>query len=159
MKDHDYSPKNAERQMAQIRATPNLIAEAVMGLNEDTLRSAPGKEWSAVQILAHLLSCDSVWFHAIYEILTLKSPTLTKIAPNDWSRTVPYEHAAFSDLMQKFIFDRKILLDVLKDLPPDRWEWQAKIGTLTHNVYGLVRRTAMHDVVHVAQIQNLFKRT
>lgn len=59
--------------------------------SEEHLSTAPPREWSAVEILAHIRSSAEVWGYTIYAMIVLDSPTLEYIHPRDWDKKQAYK--------------------------------------------------------------------
>ena len=60
------TPKEIQLHVAQLAETPQTIREIVAGLNSDDLGWSPSrKDWSVVEVLAHLRACADVWSYKI----------------------------------------------------------------------------------------------
>ena len=139
-----------------LRQTPQCIAACTAGLDEQRLRTAPlPKEWSPVEVLAHLRGCAEVWSYSIYAMLTLDNPELAHIHPRDWAKKLGYAKLSFGENFQAFEAGRKSLLRVLEGLPFAAWECSTRfIGR--HNaftIFGETGRMALHEAQHCEQIE------
>ena len=54
------------------------------------------------------------------------------------------------------MLQRKELLNVLRELPPEGWEKAAIIEGRRHNVFSQTRRMALHEAEHCAQMEAMF---
>jgi hypothetical protein len=139
-----------------LRQTPQRIAACTNGLDEQHLKTPPmPKEWSPVEILAHLRGCAEVWSYSIYAMLTLDNPELAHIHPRDWAKKLGYAELSFAENFEAFEAGRKGLLRVLEGLPFAAWErstrFMGRVNTFT--IFGETERMAGHEAVHCDQLE------
>ena len=145
-----------ERHLSTLRESPVLIARLSGGLDEARLRQAPApKEWSLVEVLAHVRSGAEVWSYSIYAMLTLEAPTLAHVHPRDWAKMQRYETLSFAENMQAFVVGRANLLRVLERLAFADWSRTARFtGKLnTTTIFGETLRMALHEADHWQQFE------
>jgi hypothetical protein len=148
------TPAEIEKYLAMLAATPVRIAALTAGLDEARLRwSLSKKDWSVVEILAHLRACEAVWTHSIYAMLTEENPTLPLLDERRWAKAARYADASFADSFQQFSLKRDELLNVLRHLPEETWSRSADIAGRSHTVFSQVRRMALHEAEHEAQLE------
>ena len=111
--------------------TPVRIQAVIAGLDEAILRQAPAaRQWSVADVLA-------------------------LIDERRWARAARWSEAPFHLALQAFNLRRSELLAVLAALSPAGWERRATIAGRGHSVYSQVRRMALHEEEHSAQIEAL----
>lgn len=141
---------------AMLETTPRAIADVTKGLSEARLRWSPSKkDWSAVEVLAHLRSCEELWSYSIYAMLAENQPTLALVDERRWAKAAQYTTGEFQYSFQVYSLRRTELLRVLKDLPDEAWERTAIIEGRTYSVFSQVRRMALHEIEHIEQIKTV----
>ena len=152
------SPPEIQKYLALLEETPRLITTCIGGANEDTLRKSPGKrDWSPVEVLAHLRACDDLWSHSIYAMLAEDNPTLPLLDERRWARSRRYADLSFYTSFQAFTLSRGELLYVLRVLPHEAWSRTATIKGRTHSVFSQARRLALHESEHCEQLKTLIE--
>jgi len=150
------TPKEIELYVAQLAETPKTIQAIVAGLSADDLRWSPSlKDWSVVEILAHLRACADVWTYSIYAMLTEKQPTLPLFDERRWAKTLGYATLAFEMSMNAFTSQREDLLRTLCALDTEQWERTANIEGRNRSVFSQTRRMALHEIEHMQQFQDV----
>ena len=149
-----------EKYLQILSETPQQIAQAAKGLDEERIRSrSDRKSWSANDILAHLRSCADLWTHTIYAMLAENEPVFSDINERKWAKVTRYAESPFVESLQVFSLQRENLLRVLKALPLVAWERSAIIFERKHTVFTQTRRMAKHEEEHVEQIASLLRGT
>lgn len=157
MNEYKYSQEDAEIHLEQLRQTPAAIHTLTKQLPAEKLETAPKGVWSVKDNLAHLDSCAEVWGYSIYAMLRFDTPVMAKFHPREWTAAVKYRNISFTELLQKFTIDRKLLLGILEKLKPEKWERIAMIDRRPFSVYAQARRMALHEVGHITQIEEFLK--
>lgn len=157
MTDKNYSQADAEIHLEQLKQTPISFTTLTKELPAEKLENAPKGVWSAKDNLAHLDSCAEVWGYSIYAMLRFDTPVMAKFHPREWTKAVKYRNISFTELLHKFTIDRKLLLGILEKLKPEQWERTALIDRHIFSVYAQARRMALHEVGHIAQIEEFLK--
>lgn len=143
--------------MVSLGETLERIKETTAGQSPAVLNRVPGsKEWSAVDILAHLRACADLWTYSIYAMLSIDHPELQEIHPRQWQRVLGYANLDFYKSYEAFHIQRQQLLSILKTLPVDGWQRSALIGSRKHTIYSQARRLDQHEQNHCQQIERLF---
>jgi hypothetical protein len=149
-------PGETERYLTQLVDTPQTIRNIVAGLSTDDLKWSPSsKDWSVVEILAHVRACADVWTYSIYTMLTEKQPTLPLIDERRWAKTLGYATLSFEVSMNAFTSQREDLLRTLRTLGTEQWERTCQIKGRNHSVFSQTRRMALHEAEHFPQFQAL----
>jgi hypothetical protein len=145
--------------LQSIKETPDRIRRATMHLDETRLATplAP-KEWSAVQILAHLRAGADVWGYSIYAMLTLDTPEMADIHPRAWDKMQAYAQLSFAENLQAFEIERRNLVRVLGKLSFAAWGREGRfIGKVNvHSIFSQTMRLASHELDHCQQLETSF---
>jgi hypothetical protein len=145
--------------VAMLDETIQRISALTDGLTDEQLATAPGKkEWSVVEILAHVRGCNDVWTYSIYAMLAEANPILPDVDERRWAKATRYASLGFQQSFQAFSLSHAELLHVLRDLPEATWERTCDIGGRKHTVFSQVRRMALHEQEHWAQIEQTLQR-
>ncbi len=142
-----------EKQLAVLADTPLRIAACTTHLAEQQLHAKPNaRDWSISEVLAHLRACEEVWTHSIYAMLTESELELPLLDERRWAKAARYAEREFAAALQIFTLRRQELIAVLKALPLADWSRSVNIGGRTHTVFSQVRRMALHEAEHCAQL-------
>jgi hypothetical protein len=138
--------------------TPCRLAALTASASPDQLRRAPEpREWSAIQVLAHLRSCADVWGDAIEAIVTQDHPTLAALSPTRWIESTDYRELEFRPSLKAFSRQRTKLLTLLVSLSPDGWVRSATVTgggrPIERTVQGYADWLARHERTHWKQIE------
>lgn len=137
-------------------ATPGRISAAANAVSQSQTYLKPdSRSWSAQEVLAHLRACADVWGSYIESMLADEEPVLPDIHPRRYLMQTDYPSLDFTDSLKAFSRQRRKLLKALTSLHFDDWSRGALIGSRRHTVFTQVRRMAMHEAEHVAQIEHL----
>lgn len=153
---HKATEAEIKRYLQTLLDTPQLLTTWTQGLDEAQLKTPPApKEWSLVEILAHLRACADVWTYSIYAMLMLDKPTLTHIHPRDWMKFQGYTTLSFAENFLAYSVGRDNLVRILEPLSMDQWERSCTfIGRHnTFTVFGETMRMALHELDHRQQIK------
>jgi hypothetical protein len=150
------SPKEIDLHVTQLADTAPQLQSIVTGLSGDDLRwSTSKKDWSVVEILAHVRACADVWTYSIYAMLTENQPSLSLIDERRWAKTLGYADLSFEMSFKAFVMQREHLLRVLGGTYADAWERTANIEGRNHSVFSQTRQMALHEVEHMQQFQEM----
>jgi hypothetical protein len=154
-----FTEQELQECLALLEETIARIAALTGGLTDAQLATPPGKkEWSVVEILAHVRGCNDVWTHSIYAMLSEYNPILADIDERRWAKATRYATLGFQQSFAAFSLSHAELLRVLHDLPEAAWERTCDIGGRKHSVFSQVRRMALHEQKHWAQIEATLQR-
>ena len=140
--------------------TPQRLALYSQGYDDTRLTTRPApKQWSPVDILAHLRSCADVWGYSIYAMLIIDAPELTFIHPRQWARMQRYHKLSFAENLLAFDVERQNLLRKLHELKFETWlrttRFTGKVNT--HTLFSQTERMALHEAQHCDQIEALLR--
>ena len=157
MTDKEFKDK-----LQSIVTGPSLIATAVAGLDELTLRRkpAPGK-WSILEILGHLADIEVVYGYRLRQMLADKEPAIAPIEQDDWARNLGYLEATPGELLEAYQPARRANLRLLRRLKPADLEKGAFHPELKRKVTvgDLIGMMAGHDPNHLGQIERLKQKS
>lgn len=155
----------AKKRLADSAAYLAIMSETLNRLESCACRQAaensdslPGGlvdqgEWSLGEILAHLRACAEIWTYSIYAMLSVDDPELAQLDPRRWVKVTGYAAQEFKRSPAGFIPLRRDLMDVLRELDADQWNRGALIGGRRQTVFSQVRRMALHEQGHWAQLE------
>jgi hypothetical protein len=148
------TPPEIQKCLAQLEETPRCIAACTFGLVEAQLSRRPTpRDWSAIEILAHLRACADLWSHSIYAMLVIEKPHLPDFDERRWAKAARYTTLGFHASFQTYSLERQQLLVVFRWLSPEDWSKTALIGNRLHSVFSQARRIAKHEAEHCAQME------
>jgi hypothetical protein len=149
-------PSEIKKYLQVLATTPKRLKKTSKGLSETRLSAKPNdRAWSAVEILAHLRGATDLWTYSIYAMLSENTPALALLDERRWAKAARYSELKFRPSLQAFTLQRTELLNVLRAIPDSHWSRTASVGGRAHSVYSQVRRLAMHELDHCAQIESL----
>lgn len=142
-----------------LEETIRRISALTGELTDEQLALSPGKrEWSAVEILAHVRACNDVWTYSIYAMLSEDNPALPLLDERRWAKVTRYSTLGFHQSFQAFTMSRRELLHILRALSEASWQRVCNIGGRTHNVFSQVRRMALHEQEHCEQMEKMLNK-
>ena len=151
-----YTPAEAEKYLTMLEDFAAFLKEVTARFNEDQQHWSPGqRDWSMIEVLAHLRACAEIWTHSIYAMLAEAQPTLPPLDERRWAKTRRYTDASYAANVQVFTLERAALLNVLRRLPEAGWIRAGQIEGRSHTVFSQTRRMALHEVEHRQQIEAL----
>jgi len=143
------------------RDTPKKLQKLVKPLSKKQLtqKPEPGK-WSIAEILAHLADTELVGGWRMRLILGKNGVSLQPFDQDVWAETFAYAKRDPAASLETFRVLRENNLAMLKALPKNLWEnygmhQERGKETITH----IVRMFAGHDLNHLAQVENIKKRS
>jgi len=150
------TPKEINLHMSQLSDTVPFLQHVTAGLDEEALKWSPThKDWSVVEILAHVRACADVWTYSICVMLVEIQPFLPLIDERRWAKTLGYPTLRFEVAFSTFSVQREELLRTLRELNPEQWKRTCQIEGRNHSVFSQVRRMALHEVEHMQQFQDV----
>jgi hypothetical protein len=154
------TPAGIEEVLRLASETPERIAQVTHGLNEAQLHWKPdARAWPVSQALAHLRGCADVWTYSVYAMLVEPGVELARLDPRRWAQRLGYERLVVAQSLHAFRVQRAELSHVLGSLRPEGWERSAMIAGRTHTVFSQVRRMALHEREHCAQLETFVAET
>ncbi|MGH9601864.1 MAG: DinB family protein [Terriglobales bacterium] len=147
-----------KQKLQSIATGPALIATAVAGLDDATLRRkpAPGK-WCIMEILGHLADIEVLYGYRLRQMLADKNPVIAPIEQDDWARNLGYLEASPAELLDAYQAARRANLRLLRRLKLEDLEKGAFHPELKRKVTvaDLLGMMAGHDPNHLAQIERI----
>ena len=143
-------PLSPPQALIALQTGPDRIQSAVAGLDEEQMnrQPAPG-EWSARELLWHLLAAQTLFAGRVEKLLTEENPSLAAAAT--WMDT-DQENRSAGDIFERYRESRQRTLERLEALSLDEWwrvgwhdEW-AQVTVLDQATY-----FARHEHSHLAQ--------
>jgi uncharacterized damage-inducible protein DinB len=137
-----------------LASTPRDIARLVQALPPEGREWRPNGDWSAQQVLAHLVEAESVLRSRLERIRREDNPRLPPFDPQD--HATPPAAPAAAGLLEAFAETRQATLAFLTDLNPGEWQrpagGQASGGTtLRWQVVDMMN----HDLAHLGQLVDI----
>lgn len=107
----------------QIRAVPDRFRDAIGGASEDELRRrvAPG-EWSAIEVLGHLVDKMGVWHDRSERILLEEEPFLPGYDQDGLVRENDYQEADQEELLDELTDACDSFADLVESVPLESLE-------------------------------------
>lgn len=114
--------------LAILRPSPDRLAELSTGVDPDLLLAEPSPgQWSARDVLAHILACCDTWGSAVLRLLREDTPVLRGTDPMVFLATADYEQRSYASLLERFTLLRSELLSALDSASSADWQ---RPGTL-----------------------------
>ena len=86
-----------------LRLNPDILAELAIGIPSDLLGFRPEPdEWSVLENLMHIYSCEVVWGKRITDMINDDHPTLHALNPVTWQKRNDLSGYQFWSLFSKF---------------------------------------------------------
>lgn len=135
-----------------LASTAEKIEDACAELDLAVLQKAPEPgEWSAEEILAHLLDAEIVNSFRWRLTLAQDNPTLTGFDQDSWAKLA---HPSFPEMFAAFSTLRRANVWLAEETPTERWSktaQHAERGPQTFEL--LLQTTAGHDLAHLKQLE------
>lgn len=149
-----------EQMLVMLEEAPPRIAAVTAGLTPDQLHAAPGPgEWSAREVLGHMLACNDIWGKSIRTILAEDRPKFQAVSPRTWIKKTDYLEQEFQSLLEVFTKERSDLLAVLRVLAPEDWLRSATVSVagkpFERTVLYYAEWLATHERSHVKQVARI----
>ena len=149
--------KNKTAVIAALECAPDLIIPLVREVPPAILkrRPKPGK-WSAHEHACHLTAVHPVMSARLDLMLTEAKPRIKPYFPNVDDEDGALLKVDLAGAMDRFVADRRNLVERLKTLSPEEWSKAAEHGEYTHySIFIMFRHLAMHDMFHAYRIEEL----
>lgn len=142
---------------ARLESGPAALAEAVRGVDDETLRRrpAPGK-WAIVEIACHLRDTERVYAERFTKVAHQDRPQLWMADNDALAEGLRYRAADLAAVLKEFRRLRADTLVLLRALPHPVWQRTGvhpKRGVQT--LEELASYLAVHDQSHLAKIREL----
>lgn len=141
-------------QLATLAAFPPALKAQLQGIGETALRFRPApEEWSAVEVLGHLVEAEAMWLARIRQMLSTDNPKLA-VLDNNLVRQRDYQNKQLGFLHITLAERREELLEQVRVLRPvqlARTGVHPTRGQLT--IAEALAVLSGHDQMHQAQIE------
>lgn len=137
--------------------TPALIVQMVREIPPAILkrRPAPGV-WSAHEHACHLAEVHFLFFSRLELMLREDHPAIKPYFPHVDDAEDALLKADLDECLDRFVRERRLLVEKLKQLSPEDWSRTADHGEYTHySVFIMFRHLALHDMMHAYHIEEL----
>lgn len=149
-----------KKHLNEAEKSPKLIAAAVLGLPDKTLRYKPAPDkWCILEILGHLADMEIVTGYRIRQMLADENPTIAPIDQDAWARNLHYLEEAPAELVASYALNRYNNLRLLRRISVAELDKGAFHPELNRKltVAEMVERISAHGPNHLAQIERLKK--
>jgi hypothetical protein len=141
--------------IAVLKSTYTELSKYADRLPKDQLAlSAPGKKWSAREIVAHLADCELVFGFRLRQTLAEDNPILQPFDQEKWAAR--YANHDFDSALRMFEATRNwnlLLIENATNAERQRAVTHPERGTMTF--WTIVETMAGHDLNHLQQIERL----
>jgi len=140
-----------------LERAPKIVLPLVREVPVEILkrRPKPGK-WSAHEHGCHLATIHPVMLGRLELMLSDPRPRIVPYFPSAEEEDGALLKLNLEEEMQRFIDDRRRLVQRLKALSPADWERTAEHDEYSHySVFIMFRHLAMHDMFHAYRIEEL----
>jgi hypothetical protein len=137
-----------------LAAFPETLKRNIQNHDAAALRHKQGSEWSAVEVIGHLIDVNAIWFGRIQQMLSAERPTLAAPNVDESVQRNDYQNKQKDFLLITFAERRAELVDFLRGLKPMHFE---RVGI--HPTRGEVTVAdgiailANHDRMHNEQLE------
>jgi uncharacterized damage-inducible protein DinB len=140
-----------------LQNAPDVVIPLVREVPTEVLKRRPApRKWSAHEHACHLALVHRLFFDRLDDMLASPAPVIT---PYDPGQNDPDDRLLKMDLedsLQRYVEDRRRLVDRLRRLSPDEWGRAAEHGEYSHySVFIMFRHLALHDFLHAYRIEEL----
>ena len=148
--------KTIQMVISLLEKNPLEIEIRTLGIDPIKLRTRPDPDsWSAVEILAHLHACATIWGKSIEKMLQENNPTIDDLHPGKWDKLRDFSALPFDESFKNYTFNRLNLISRLSMLSPEEWGKSGWIKNKKHTVFSQARRMALHEFDHLDQFESI----
>lgn len=140
--------------------SPKLIAAAVSGLPDKTLRYKPAPDkWCILEILGHLADMEVLYSYRMRQMLADKEPVIAPIDQDAWARNLGYMQESPAELVAAYGLNRYSNVRLLRrlkaaDLEKGAFHPEHKRKVTVAEYIGMM---VGHGPNHLEQIERLKK--
>jgi DinB family protein len=140
-----------------LERAPNIVVPLVREVSPALLKRRPTPtKWSAHEHACHLAVVHRLFFDRLDQILASPSPVITPYDPGQSDPDDLLLRMDLDDSLQRYVEDRRRLVDRLRQLSPADWARTAEHGEYSHySVFIMFRHLALHDFLHAYRIEEL----
>lgn len=135
-----------------------IFEEMLKDISENEYTWKPSKDkWSLIEILCHLYDEEREDFRArTHHVLETPENEAPLTNPEEWVQSRKYAEQSYSEMLNKFLYEREVSVEWLQNLKNPNWE-----NAYNHPVHGELKAKMFlinwlaHDFRHINQIINL----
>jgi hypothetical protein len=148
---------NADAIVAALERAPSIVVPLVREVPKAILTRRPKpNKWSAHEHACHLATIHPVMSARLDLMLTGPNPRITPFFPSSEDEAGALLKVNLDQAMERFSFDRQLLVQRLKKLSVQDWQRTAEHEEYSHySVFIMFRHLAMHDMFHAYRIEEL----
>lgn len=148
--------KSIQMVIGLLEKSPLEIETRTKGINPKKLQTRPDPDsWSAVEFLAHLHACATIWGKSIEKMLQENDSDIDDLHPRKWDKLKDFSVLPFDESFKIYIWNRKNLISKLLTLSLEEWAKSGWIKNKKHTVFGQARRMALHEFNHLEQFEQI----
>jgi hypothetical protein len=143
--------------LAQLRRTPEQVADLLAGLTEEQLgRPAAGGGWAMRHVVSHLRDAEGVLRFRVQLMAERDNPELQSLAVFAWATAEKDRPPTTAEIFQTYLASRRESLEILEALPAEDWR-----RTGRHEEFGEVTILqqasyfSAHEQTHLASLASL----
>jgi hypothetical protein len=147
----------AEAVIASLESAPDLVLPLVREVPASIVkrRPRPGK-WSAHEHACHLATIHPVMSARLDLMLSDPNAHIVSYFPSASEEEGSALHLDLDEELERFVRDRKKLVERLKMLSVNDWQRTARHDEYSHySVFIMFRHLAMHDLFHAYRIEEI----
>jgi hypothetical protein len=147
--------KKIEAVLAQLGLGPEIVVELVREVPDSILRRRPAPGvWSAHEHACHLPAVQPLMLQRLEYMLSDRAPVITPYEPSSDEPDGALLEVDLDEAMDRFIRERAVLVERLRQLTPAEWDVAAEHGEYSHySVFIMFRHLALHDLYHAYRIE------
>lgn len=140
-----------------LETAPLLVISLVLETPVNLLkrRPAPGA-WSVHELACHLADVHELFTSRLVRMLVEDNPLLVPFSPDVDGAPDYYLTLDLDECLERYVIERKALIDRLRLLPPLAWGRSARHPEYAdYSIYIMFRHLALHDLSHAYEIEAL----
>jgi rubrerythrin/uncharacterized damage-inducible protein DinB len=141
-----------------LATAPDHVAEVIAGVDAERLGRKPSaQEWSAGELIAHMLETDLLFARRVTTLLQAEGvPDISSPVP-PWKlhEGKGYEQMPAAELVERFRQTRRASLALVSGLSPEQWSRRGRNNATSTSLLDLGTWLANHDLGHTAQLRRL----
>jgi hypothetical protein len=146
--------KTIQMVIGLLENSPLEIEKCTLGIDPMKLQTRPDPDsWSAVEILAHLHACATIWGNSIEKMLQENNPIIADLHPRNWDMLKDFSALSFDESFKIYKHNRQNLISKLLTLSLEEWGNSGWIKHKKHTVFSQARRMALHEFDHLDQFE------
>jgi hypothetical protein len=151
---------NIDSIIAALDNAPQIVLPLVREVPASTLKRRPQpNKWSAHEHACHLAAVHPLFLSRLELMLTNSQPVIKPYLPDADDEDGALLKVDLSEAMERYVRDRRQLVERLRELPDEAWLRTAEHGEYSHySVFIMFRHLAMHDMLHAYRIEELLLR-